>query len=126
MEITGTVIDILPIKEGVKQNGEPWKSQQFIIQTDDQYPRKVAIELFGEDRINNNLPSHGEKVTAAIDIESHEFNGRWYTSVKSYLVKKAAAAGTATEAPTTQAPPPPVPAEPFDPNDEQAQTDLPF
>lgn len=124
MEITGTVISILQAQEGTGRNGNPWKSQSFVIETEDQYPRKVVIEIFGEDRIKQYLPEHGDKVTASIDIESHEFNGRWYTTVKAYRVSKGQAAAAATQQAPPLAPQPAAPVEPFDPSAES--TEPPF
>lgn len=92
MEITGKIIEILPEVTGEGRNG-PWKRQDFILETEDQYPRKVCISVWG-DRINLSTYQVNEKVTASINIESREFNGKWFTSVKAWRMEKAEAAGT--------------------------------
>lgn len=96
MEITGKVIQILAPQEGVSRStGSPWKSQSFIIETLDRYPRKVAIDMFGEERISKNLPQLNDTVTVSYDLESREFNNRWYTSVMAWKVESETAnAGT--------------------------------
>ena len=84
MEVKGKVIQILPIQEGTaKATGNPWKSQSFIIETQEQYPRKICCEIFGEDRINANPVQMDEMVTVSFDIDSREYNGRWYTSIRA-------------------------------------------
>lgn len=94
MEIQGKVIQILPLQQGVGSSGKPWASQSFIIETPDQYPRKVCIELFGEDRVKNNPVNIDDNVTVSYDLESREFNGRWYTSVRAWKVEKLDGAQT--------------------------------
>ena len=88
MEIVGKVIQILPIQQGTSQRtGNPWMIQSFIIETQEQYPRKVCIEMFGEDKIKANPVAIDNIVTVFFDLESREFNGRWYTSVRAWKVQ---------------------------------------
>lgn len=89
MEIVGKVIQVLPIQGGTSAaSGKAWQLKTFIIETIENYPRKVAIELFGEQRINDNPVVEGEVYTASVDVESREFNGRWYTSVRAWKVQQ--------------------------------------
>ena len=109
MEITGTIFQILHEETGEGRNG-PWKKQSFILETEDQYPRKVCITAWG-DKIDLKSFRENEKVTASINIESREFNERWYTDVKVWrLVKtsqdKPAEGGTNQPLPETQEIPP--------------------
>lgn len=93
MEIEGKVIQILPLKQGVsKSTGNPWAIQSFIIETYDQYPRKVYIEQFGENTIKNNPVAIDDHVKVSYDLESREFNGRWYTTVRAWKVENTNAA----------------------------------
>ncbi|MGF1635803.1 MAG: DUF3127 domain-containing protein [Cyclobacteriaceae bacterium] len=86
MEISGKVQAILPLQTGQGKNG-PWKKQEFILEMPGQYPKKVCITIWGEKIDQYNL-STGDQVTASVDIESREFNGRWYTDVKAWKVTK--------------------------------------
>ena len=105
MEIEGKVILILPLQQGVsKSTGNPWSSQQFVIETYDQYPRKVCIEMFGDNLIKNSNVQIDDPVKVSYDLESREFNGRWYTSVRAWKVEKESA--NAAAAPATPAPDP--------------------
>lgn len=133
MEVSGKIIQILPLQEGTGRNGNPWKVQTAILETQDQYPRKVCFEVFGEDRINNNPFKVDDIVTISFDIDSHEFNGRWYTSIRAYRVQQgvveAAAPAAPTAAPAAAAPAAAAPAantEPFDATPSDESTDLPF
>lgn len=86
MEISGTINKILPLQSGQGKNGE-WKKQEFILETASQYPKKVCITVWG-DKIDQFNLHEGEQVTASIEIESREYNSRWYTDVKAWKVQK--------------------------------------
>ena len=88
MEVVGKIIQVLPAQEGVGRNGNPWKLQGYVLETFDQYPRKVHFEVFGEDRIKQNPCDIDQVVTVSFDIESREFNGRWYTSIRAWRIQQ--------------------------------------
>ena len=142
MEIVGKIIQVLPAQEGVsKTTGNPWKIQSYVLETQEQYPRKVCFEIFGEDKIKNNPCQLDDLVTVSFDIESREFNGRWYTSIRAWRVQQgdttnAEAAPANSVAPAQPAQPVQQPAQPmggnanvqtFDAAAAQDEgTDLPF
>lgn len=104
MEITGKVIQVLPITAGTStRTGNAWQLLTFILETQEQYPRKVAIEIFGEQRINDNPVAVDDVVTANVDVESREFNGRWYTSVRARNIVKGATQTQSTAMPQSEA-----------------------
>ena len=108
MEIVGKIIQVLPAQEGVsKSTGNPWKIQSYVLETQEQYPRKVCFEIFGEDKIKNNPCNVDDLVTVSFDIESREFNGRWYTSIRAWRVQQ----GDTTNAEAPAAPVQAVPAQ---------------
>lgn len=117
MDIVGKIIQVLPLQEGVSKTGNPWKSQSYVLETQEQYPRKVCFEIFGEDRIKNNPCNVDDIVTVSFDIESREYNGRWYTSIRAWRVQQGNVLGQqpavpvaapATNAPATPAAPAPM------------------
>jgi hypothetical protein len=117
MEITGKVVNLLPLQSGQGKNGV-WKKQEFILETPGQYPKKVCLSLWGE-KVDEIKLNPGETITASINIESREYNGRWYTDVRAWKVAKGAgSASTGNEAP-------PASEEPFV-ADASASDDLPF
>jgi hypothetical protein len=124
MDITGKVIFVSEPRSGVsKSSGNPWKSQDFVIETHDQYPRKCVFTVFGEDRLNQfNLQLNGE-YTVSFDIDAHEFNGRWFNDIRAWRVVPAMA--PAPQAVST----PPVQATSSVPQNDplaDANNDLPF
>ena len=79
MEIKGKLIKIMPTQQGTSKTGNVWQKRDFVIETQDRYPKNVAITAMGD--LINEIPSVGSNVTAHINIESREYNGRWYTNV---------------------------------------------
>ena len=89
MEVSGKIIHVLPEQGGVsKTSGKEWKLQAYVLETQEQYPRKVHFEVFGEDRIKANPCQMDDLVTVSFDIESREFNGRWYTSIRAWKIQQ--------------------------------------
>ena len=140
MEVVGKIIQVLPAHEGVGRNGNPWRVQPYVLETLDQYPRKVHFEVFGEDRIKQNPCELDQLVTVSFDIESREFNGRWYTSIRAWKIQQGDT--TQAVAPVAAAPAQPAPAaapvaapvaapteapvDPFDASTGEGTSDLPF
>ena len=82
MNISGKVLQVMPEASGEGRNG-PWSRQDFIIETDDQYPKKVCVSVWNG-KVNVKDLSVGDPVDLEISVESREYNGRWYTDVKAY------------------------------------------
>lgn len=127
MELQGRVIDILEPKSGQSARGS-WKKQEFIVETDETYPKKVCIVNWN-DKIDLSSLKKGEDVNVSINIESREYNGNWYTDVKVWKIdKKSTAEGQEPDQgnlpgnipPNT--PPPPV----WDDTSGDSGDDLPF
>ncbi len=91
LEINGTITHVLPIESGVGKNGE-WKRQDFVVKTQGQYSRTIAINLSGKSldfAEKSGLLSVGMAVNCHINVESREYNGRWYTQVTAWKIEKA-------------------------------------
>ena len=86
LKITGSVTEILPEQTGEGKNGT-WRKQEFILETEGDYPKQVCIVQWG-DGIDKFGIEAGERITAHIDIQSREYNGRWYTDVKAWKVER--------------------------------------
>ena len=76
LDITGKIIHILPEAGGQTKAGKPWSKQEFVIETEEQYPKKVCISLMGEKVQELKKFSIGQQVKASLNIESREYNGR--------------------------------------------------
>lgn len=86
MDLQGKVIAALPAREGQSARG-PWKAQDFVIETHDTYPRKLVFSVFGEDRLQRFNIQIGQEVNVSFDIDAHEYNGRWFNSVRAFDVR---------------------------------------
>ena len=86
MEVAGKIIEILPEKAGQSANGE-WRKQEYILETETSYPKKICFVVWG-DKIEQFNLKKGESVEVSVDLESREYNGRWYTDVKAWKVSK--------------------------------------
>lgn len=84
MELTGKIIALLPLQTGMGKNG-PWKKQEYIIETGEKIARKVCFSLWG-DKIDQFQVGQGDEVEVMFDLESREYNGRWYTELKAWKV----------------------------------------
>ncbi len=121
LKITGKVTRILEEKSGQGRNG-PWRKQEFILETEGQYPKEVCIVQWG-DNIDTFGVQEGERITAHIDVQSREYEGRWYTDVKAWRVER----DQPQQAGNASAPDPfegPIPEEPWEPS--ASDDDLPF
>lgn len=88
MELSGKVFKALPVESGEGKNG-PWKKQQIVIESDSngKYPKKVAVTFWG-DLTENEAFVEGKDVSVEFDVESREYNGRWYTDVKAWRINR--------------------------------------
>ena len=87
MELQGKIIHALDVKTGQSARGE-WKVQEFVLETiDGQYSRKMVFSVFGEDRLQRFNIQVGQEVTVLFDIDAHEYNGRWYNSIRAFNVR---------------------------------------
>lgn len=147
-DITGKIITVLPTKSGTSARGTQWSSQTAVVETHEQYPKRVAFDVLGDKITEFNLQV-GEEVTVSFDINAREYNGKWWNSVNAWQVVRpgqqapmyggynmkpqagAHAAQAAQQAVMAGAPNPMNPSNPFPPAQPPAQpqgdsSDLPF
>jgi len=86
MEQSGKITKLLPLQSGQGKNGT-WKKQEYLLEYGDQYPKTVCFNLWG-DKIDQYALKEGDVVNVFFDVESREFNGRYYTDVKAWRVDK--------------------------------------
>ena len=134
MEIIGKVVRLGTLLEGTSARG-PWRKQELIIETEEQYPRTVCLLCWSNqiDEIQKFAP--GQTIKAQIEISSREFNGKWYTDVRAWRfdpvganVATAAAPAQPEQQPMMQhqTPPAQAPATEYFPPAEDSVDDLPF
>ena len=125
MELSGKIIAVLEARGGISKSGNNWKSQEYVIETHDQYPRKMCFTVFGEDKINNFRIQAGEELTVSFDIDAHEWQGRWFNDIRAWKVDRVNATPEA-QMPSQAAPFPPMNAAPADFSASNDNDDLPF
>ena len=133
MEIIGKVVRLGNLTEGTSARG-PWRKQDLIIETEEQYPRTVCLTCWTNqiDEIQKFAP--GQTIKAQIEISSREFNGKWYTDVRVWRFDPVGVTAAQVSAPTQpapqpmmhQTPPAAAPAQDFYPPAEDSVDDLPF
>ena len=110
MDIKGKIIQKMDPVGGVSKAGNQWKKQEYVMETLDSYPKKVKFDFFG-DRADQYPLEVGDIITLSYDIESREFNGRWYTDIRGFkAVKEDPAMAGAAPTPYNPAPGAPAPA----------------
>lgn len=98
MEIDGKIILDLGLQQGTSKAGRDWKKKEWVLETFGQYPRKVKFHVFG-DRVDTIGIEVGNSYTLSVDVESREFNERWYTDVNCYAARPYAPAGAYPQQP---------------------------
>lgn len=89
MDLQGKVIAVLPEVGGIsKRTGSEWKAQSYVIETHEQYPKKLCFELFGADRIAQFNIQSGEEIIVSFDIDANEYQGRWYNRIRAWNVQR--------------------------------------
>ena len=132
MEIIGKAIAALPVKSGVSQRtGEQWQSREYVIETQEQFPKKMCFEVFGTDKLKEFNIRNNELIKVHFDITAREYNGKWYNSIRAWKVERvnpdSSVVGSTSAEPVAQAPAPaPAPAPAAAPAVHESEDDLPF
>lgn len=87
MDFEGKVIQYLGETTGTSKAGNPWKKKEWVVETFGQYPRKVKVQCFGDRSDSLNIEP-GKDYILSVDLESREFNGKWYTDVSVFKVQE--------------------------------------
>lgn len=102
MDLKGKVIIVYPVTSGTSKAGKSWSKMDFVVETGGQYPKKVALTLWGEDKINQYDLQPGLEATFHVELESREYNGRWYTEARAWKIEWTADARKAAAETQTQ------------------------
>lgn len=128
LDIIGKLVQKMPVQGGTSARGS-WSKQEFIVETQEQYPKKVCISLWGDKLKDLDDVQEGETITVSVNIESREFNGRWYTDVRAWRIQRAGATaggGTPTSAAMASNTVPPSVDDSFIGDSGDSVDDLPF
>ena len=135
MEVTCKIIIALPEVSGTSRAGNAWRKREYVLETQETYPKKVYFSFFG-DRADQYPLAVGDQITLSFDIDSREYNGRWYVEIRPWKAEKIGQGATpvSNPGPATQMPggypqvqgtpvPPPTVAPDLTPS---SNDDLPF
>lgn len=132
MELIGKAIAALPVKSGVSQRtGEQWQSREYVIETQEQFPKKMCFEVFGTEKLKEFNIRNNDLIKVHFDITAREYNGKWYNSVRAWKVEHVnpdgSVVGYTAAAPVAQAPAhAPAHAPAAAPAVHESEDDLPF
>ncbi len=87
LDINGRIIQIMPTTTGTSKAGKEWVKQEFVIETHETYPKKVCISIMGEKIQELKKFTSGNDVKVSINLESREYNGKWYTNVNAWKIE---------------------------------------
>ncbi len=102
LEIVARLDRRFPVQSGATARG-PWSKQEFIVETQETYPKKICINVWGQDKVDElSKYADGELLKFSVNIESREYNGRWYTDIRAWRLEKVDINSTATSADASQ------------------------
>jgi hypothetical protein len=123
LQIKGKISEILKSESGVSRNGNSWKKQEFVIDTQEQFPKKVCFTLFNDKASLIDGLSAGNDVEVSFNIESREFNGKWFHNINAWKIERGSKEDMNTPPPS----PPPFSVYDIPPEPNQDSDDgLPF
>ena len=114
VELKGRLVEKLQTVSGEGRNGR-WEKKEFIIETDDQFPKKICISVWNDKLAMLENIAEGDVIKVSVNIESREYNSRWYTDIRAWRIERDADEGSLP--PPEDLPPPDV---------ESIEGDLPF
>ena len=88
MQVKGKIQQVLKPESGVSKAGNEWKKQEFVIETIDQFSRKICFTLFNDKLSLIDGISNGDEVEVSFNIESREFNGKWFHNINAWKIDK--------------------------------------
>jgi hypothetical protein len=118
LTLKGKLTKILNPETGVSRTGNAWKKQDFVIETADQFPKKVCFTLFGDKVTMLNGIEPGDDLEVSFDVESREFNSKYYHNLNAWKISKAGPSSVSNGAPpaytASDIPPEPMDDQPGD------------
>ena len=128
MEVKGKIIQKFELQSGTSKAGNPWKKQNYLLETLDSFPRKIYFDFFG-DRADQFPLEVGDMINLSFDIECREYQGRYYTDIRGWKAEKitdAQVGGAPAPAPAPLDAPAPAPAVDNTFDQTSQEDDLPF
>ncbi|GHV00563.1 hypothetical protein FACS1894159_06530 [Bacteroidia bacterium] len=129
MDFEGLVYKVLPAVKGTSTRGE-WTKQEMILELPGEFSRKLCVSFWGDKTRELENIKEGEAIGISANVESKEFNGRWFTEVRAWRVMRKTAGqqpqGDAAAAPSTMHDFPAYSTDTLPGGDDKEVDDLPF
>ena len=127
MELAGKVIAILQPRDGVSKNtGNKWMVQSYVIETHDQYPKRMVFEVFGEDKIKQFNIQIGEEINVSFDIDARQWQDKWFNQIRAWKIDRVKAQGPLPSGSALSVDAESIPPVPVDFASNDKADDLPF
>ena len=103
MKVTGKITKVLDVQKGTTKEGKEWQKLTFVAETDEQYNNLYAFEVFGDEKVENftKFNKVGDIVVVDFNVKTNEWQGKYFTSLQAWLVKKADVTDIDINEPTT-------------------------
>jgi len=103
MEVTGVITKTLDVQTGTSKDGKEWKKQSFLVETTEQYNNLYCIDIFGAEKVDNfaKFNKVGDNVKVTFNVNTNEWNGKYFTSLQSWRIDKVDGITTPELAPIT-------------------------
>lgn len=85
----------LPEVTGTSAKGA-WKKQDVVFELPSEFSRKICVTFFGDRADDAAGLQEGDAVQVSVNVESREFNGKWYTDVKAWKIVRKTGSDAAT------------------------------
>ena len=126
LDITGKIVKVMPEQSGAGKKGT-WVKQEFVIETAEQYPKKICCSAWGDKVETLRSFSEGDVVKVSFNLESREYNERWYTDVRAWKIEPMGSGTGSSEPDASNSKPKAKKKEDVDPfSNIEGEEDLPF
>lgn len=88
LELSGKLSQFLPEVSGTGKNGTTWAKRDFVIETIDNFPKKICLSAWGDKTSELTGIGIGEMIKVSFDVQSREYNGKWYTDLRAWKIEK--------------------------------------
>lgn len=99
LQIKGKITEVLRAESGVSKAGNEWKKQEFVVETTEQFPKKICFTLFNDKTSLLEGFQAGSEVEVSFNLESREFNGKWFHNINAWKIEKPSSGNQADTPP---------------------------
>jgi len=127
-KVKGQIKTILPTETGTSKAGKEWSKLNFIVSNNDGYEGREKIycfQIFGQEKVDKFLQynKEGAEVEVKFDIQSNEYNGKYFTNLSAFHVTQGERVEQAAYTPDISGDPKQTHPSPID---DVGSDDLPF